>query len=231
MNTEYITLKSVANEIYSHPLMRDLSMETIVSNTLELIQIIGFPVLFEPKQETVEIKDWRGPLPCDFYDINQVMLDTGGNERIAFRASTDTFGPVGQPTGSDYTYKIRGRVVYTSIKEGSIIVSYKAIALDSEGFPYIINDAAFIRALRSYIKMNWFRVISDMGQIDQYAMESAERDYYANIAVAENSLTRLTVDQMESISRLMNSALLRPLEHSTGFKDINKGHQIKVQRS
>ena len=53
---------------------------------------------------------------------------------------------------SDLTYKIQGRVIYTSIKEGTIEIAYRAIAVDDEGYPLVPDKSSFSRALELYIK-------------------------------------------------------------------------------
>lgn len=229
MNMEFTSIKDIASEVYSHPLMRDLPFERIIRDTLELIQITGCPNLFEDKQEVLEVSQWRTALPCDYYQINQLFLEDGhGKPHRAFKSSTQTLGPVGDRQGSDLVYRIQGNILYTSIKEGKVRISYEAIKLDEDGYPMIVNNASFLRALKSYIKMNWFTVLFDSGLIRGDVLQNAQQEYGVNIAQAQNSLIMPDIDHMESISRIMNDAMNRQFEHRNGFKDINKSHVLRT---
>lgn len=231
MNMEFTSIKDIASEIYEHPLMRDLPFERIIRDTLELMQITGSPNLFEDKEAVLDLDKYRAMLPCDYYDMNQVILEPlnkDDHRTHAFKYTTATFSPVGARSGSDLVYRIQGNVIYTSVKEGPIRISYKAIKLDDEGYPVIINNASYKRALKSYIKKNWFTILFDEGRIRGDILQNAQLDYDFNISQAQNSLIMPTLDQMESISRIYNDLLIRPYEHNGTFNDINKSHILRV---
>ena len=228
MNMDFITINDIASSVYDHPLLRDVSFERIVRETQSFIKIVGMPTVFENKQADVEIKKWRGLLPCDYYQMNQVVYRQGDGHCTAFRASTDTFTPEGTPANSDYTYKIQGNIIYTTLPEGTITLNYQAIKVDDNGFPMIVNNETFIRALVSYIKYQIFTEYFDSSKIPQAVMEKAEKDYYAHVAQAQNSLIMPDIDHMESISRIINDMFTRQREHSNMFKDMSKLHTLKT---
>lgn len=226
MNTEFITIDNIASEIYKHPLMRDLPFDTIVSDTLELMQITGSPNLFEDKEAVLEIDNWRAALPCDYYQIHQLVTEEGRFR--TFLESTDTFSPVGTERASKLVYKIQGRILYTSMKKGKVRLAYEAIKLDDNGFPYIVNNASYIRALKSYIKMNWFTIKFDEGKINEKVLLNAQTDYYGNIAQAANSLIMPDEAQMQNIAIIMNDALERTHNFYTNFKDLNTERALLI---
>ena len=51
-------------------------------------------------------------------------------------------------------------------------------------------------------------------------MERVERDYEANIAIAEQKLRMPTIDEFNNISRMMNSFIFRNNARKTGFKNL-----------
>lgn len=229
MNREFISIKEIASEVYSHRLLADLPFERIIADTLSLTRIVGCPVLFKDKEDTLVIKDYRALLPCDYYEMNQVLLEPQQRDtRLhAFKYSTSTFSPVGSPKGSDLVYKIQGNIIYTSIEEGEIRISYQAIAIDDDGYPLIINNESYKRALVSYIKWRRFTDLFDEGEIRGDILKNAEQDYHFNIAQATNSMKMPSLDEMESISRIFTSLLDRPYEHNNAFRDLNKTHTLK----
>ena len=126
MNTDFITIKDIASEVYDHPLMTDIPFERIVRKTQSLIKIVRMPTVFEDKEADIEISKWRGLLPCDYYQMTQIRaLDPNYNVLGTFRYSSDTFHMSEiKPEYSDYTYKVQGNVIYMSIPNGLIEIAY-----------------------------------------------------------------------------------------------------------
>lgn len=119
------------------------------------------------------------------------------------------------------TYKIQGDFIISSIEKGYIQLAYTAIKTDNDGYPMIVNDQAFIRALVSYIVYK--RVFTNYinGRLpNENIMERVERDYEANIAIAEQKLRMPTIDEFNNISRMMNSFIFRNNARKTGFKNL-----------
>ena len=233
MNEEhFITIKEIAEDIYSHKKMRDLPFERIIRDTVELMRIVKCPMLYEQKEVEIEIEKWRAALPCDFFKENQInfiISDSNCNRRVAvFKKNTGTFSPVGVKRGADLTYEIRDRVIYTSIPYGRIEVSYQALKVDDDGFPMIVNNESYIRALKSYIKMKWYTDLFDDGDIKGEVLQNAKDEYYFNIAQAQMSFDIPDLAEMENIAIIMNDAFTRQHEYYNNFYDLNKKHKLRV---
>lgn len=56
----------------NNPMMRDLPFESAVEYAADFIELVGAPALYEEKTAFIDIKGWRGELPCDFYKMIQV---------------------------------------------------------------------------------------------------------------------------------------------------------------
>ena len=166
MAEQYTNVRLILDKIMRHPLMQDISLETAVDYTVDFMRIVGVPNMFMEKTEIVEVKKYRAMLPCDYYQMIQVRK-VGGP---AFRYSSDSFhmSECKDSNGrdlADLTYKIQGNIIYTSIEEGEIELSYEAIATDSEGYPLLPDNSSFTRALELYIKKQWFTILFDLGKI------------------------------------------------------------------
>ena len=71
----------------------------------------------------------------------------------AFKYSSNSFHMSDMNSStSDYTYKIQGNVIYTSIPNGVIEIAYQAISLDENDYPLIPDNSSFTRALEAYVK-------------------------------------------------------------------------------
>ena len=212
-------------------MLRDVSFERAVNYTQSFIRIVGCPKIFEEKTAIIEIEDYRGVLPCDFNEIIQVRThNTCDDNYKVFRYSTDNFHMSEDKQESlDLTYKIQGNVIYTSMKEGTIEIAYNAFAIDSEGYPLIPDNSAFIRALELYIKKQCFTVLFDLGQINQAVYQNVRQEYAWAVGQAQSDLIRPTIDQMQAITNSLNTLIWRTTEHNNGFVNNGSAEKIKLQ--
>lgn len=227
----YISIKQVLDDVLDHPLLRDVSFERAVNHTVHFIRIVGMPKAFEEKTATLEVKDYRALLPCDFNSMIQVRTTKECNHNHdTFRATTDSFHMSEDKHGSyDLTYKLQGNIIYTSIKEGTIEISYEAIAVDSEGYPMIPDNSSFIRALELYIKKQCFTVLYDLGKINQQVYSNVCQEYAWAVGQAQSDLVRPTPDEMEAITNMWNTLVPRMSEHRSGFINNGSKEQVKLQ--
>lgn len=228
---KYISLKEILDNLLDHPMLREVSFERAVNYTQSFMRIVGCPKIFEEKTAIIEIEDYRGVLPCDFNEIIQVRThNTCDDNYKVFRYSTDNFHMSNNKQDSfDLTYKIQGNVIFTSMKEGTIEIAYNAFAIDSEGYPLIPDNSAFIRALELYIKKQCFTVLFDLGQINQAVYHNVCQEYAWAVGAAQSDLIRPTIDQMQAITNSLNTLIWRTTEHNNGFVNNGSAEKIKLQ--
>ena len=229
----YISIKQALDDLLEHPLLQDLSFERVVNHTVHFLQIVGVPNEFEEKTALIDIKDYRGCLPCDYYDMIQVRTYKEGEyyPRV-FRYTTDSFHlspKKGDSDTWDLTYKLQNSIIYTSIKEGTIEIAYHAIKVDKEGYPMIPENSSFIQALELYIKKKVFTILFDQGKINNAVLQNTQQEYAWAVGQAQRDLTMPTIDQMESISNMWTQLLQRNNEHSKGMKQLGRREYIRVQ--
>lgn len=227
MTQNYISIKQVLDNLYAHPLLEDLSSDRVVNYTQEFMRIVGSPVLFSEHVEFVDIKEHRGVLPCDCISIIQVRGEHGEE----YKYTTDNFYSSrnhGRTSDIYYTYKVQGNVIYTSIKEGKIEIAYKSIETDEDGYPLVIDNASFIKALELYIKKQWFTILFDMGKIHQSVLQHTNQEYAFYVGQAQNSLISPSLDELENICNMLDSMRLYTTSHKNGYKYIGADHSLKV---
>lgn len=205
-----------------HPMMKDIPFETAVEYTVDFIQLMGTPAIYDEKTAVIEIKDWRGLLPCDFEHMIQVRVagKPGTAPKPVYRYSTHSFhmSPNKMPVSDcELTYKIQGMVIFTSTKETDIEIAYRAFAVDDEGYPLLPDNVSFLRGLESYIKLQWFTILYDMGKISQQVMLNTQQEYAWAAGDAQSEFSRLSLDQAESLFNSFKTLLPRNHEHWKGF--------------
>lgn len=220
MEMQFIKINRIAEDLAEHPMLRDIPFDRIINYTQELMQIIGSPKLFIEKTAEVEIVNYRGELPCDFVNVIQVRGAECGCGPLEYVAATDNFhmSDCKRPPFYDTpTYRIQGGVIITSREHDNIEIAYKAIPVDEDGWPMLPDNAVFIRAVESYIKMRRFNILFDQGQISQQVFNQAQQDYAWNAGQAQTELLIPTEDEMETITNMWNTLIPRVTEHRTGF--------------
>lgn len=231
--TEYISIKQILDNLMDNPLLQDLTLERAINYAVRFIQKVGMPAIFLEKTAKIEIDNYRGILPCDFYEMIQVRA-TGYKDNVLmqemFRYSTDSFHMSPDKT-KDYelTYKLQGSCIFTSMKEGTIEISYRAFNTDEDGFPLIPNNGSFEEALELFIKMKQFTIQFELGKIPQQVLQHAEQQYAWAVGQAQNDLVRPSIDQLQSFTNSWNTLIQRVSQQESGFKNNGTKERIKLQ--
>lgn len=233
MAERYTSIKVILDNLLDNPLLQDLSLERAVNYAVRFIQIVGMPSIFIEKTEQIKIENWKGLLPCDYYEMIQVRLvNTNSNSTNyrTFRYSTDSFHMSQSKTEDiDLTYKIQGSCIFTSLKEGTIEIAYRAIMTDEMGYPLIPENGSFENALELYIKKNYFTTLFELGKINQQVLHHVEQQYAWAVGQAQSDLVRPSIDQLQAITNSWNTLIQRTTEHETGFKNNGTMERIKLQ--
>lgn len=262
MANNYTSLKVIADKILRHPMMAGISFEAIIDYAIDFMRIVQCAGFFEEKCSTIEIKDYKGLLPDDFYEVNQIRLNSLANKvpkyeenyRIdeegnkipigtytqvgyedveyyknkTFRYATDTFHMSDVKSGIDLTYKIQGGYIFTSIKEGTIELSYQAILLDEEGFPLIPDNSKFTRALQAYIKKEWFTVLFDLGKIQAAIYQNTQQEYAWAVGACESEFQKMSLDKAESFYNSWSTLIPRRNQHQRFYTYNGSKQNLKI---
>lgn len=235
---QYTNIRRVLDDLLDHPLLRDLTLEQVVRHTIRFISLHGYPKLYRDKEEVVEIKDYRGLLPCDLVSINLVKdVDTG----LCLRAMTDIFTPKEESISSstdllnnmqgeyippmkkymeEPAFKTQGRIIFTSFPEGKVEISYKAIPVDEDGFPLLIDNETYLNALEAYIKLKVFTVKFDTGKIAAGVLSNAQTDYAWAARLVQQEFIMPSMSEMESITRMLNTMIKPTTSFDNGYRNV-----------
>lgn len=224
MAEQNTSIKIILDKTLRHPLMQDLSLETAVDYAVDFMRIVGVPKMFSEKVVELKTEAYRAKLPCDFYKIIQVK-PVG---RPALVVSTDNFFMGGRYRDSNNTYKIQGNIIYTSLENDTLWVSYLAIDTDKDGYPLIPDNSSFTRALELYIKKQWFTILFDMGKITPAVLDNTQREYAWAVGDCMTEFNRLSIDEMEAFSNSWRTMIMRTHEHSNGFARNGNEQILKV---
>lgn len=230
---QYINIRRILDELKKHPLLQDLTLEQVVSYTITFIGIFGMPKLYQDKEESIHIENFRARLPCDLISINQIKeCETG----ICLRSMTDTFMPrehhdrvTGYRLPQELSFKTQGQVLYVSFKAGDVLVSYKAIPIDKDGFPLLIDNPVFLKALEAYIKKEEFTILFDIGRITPAVLQNTQQQYAWLAGQLQSEFTIPSISEMESIKNSWCALIQKVSEFDSGFKSLGDKEKIRLQ--
>ena len=118
------------------------------------------------------------------------------------------------------SFKIQGRVIYTSFPEGIITVAYKSIPVDEHGYPMLWDNEVYLGALKAYIKQEMFTIKFDMGELSGQVLQNAKQEYCWRAGQLNSEFMIPSVSEMESIARMWNTMIPKVREFDNGFRDL-----------
>lgn len=229
----YISIKEILSRLMRNPLLQEVTLEQAVQYTLDFIGTFGMPRLYQDKEEVLHIENFRAKLPCNCIQINQIKECKTG---VCLRSMTDNFMPreyydknVGYKVPQELTFKTQGQVLYVSFKTGDVSISYKAIPVDKDGFPLLIDNSVFLKALEAYIKREAFTILFDMGKIAPAVLQNTQQQYAFLAGQLQSEFTIPSISEMESIKNSWCTLIQRTSEFTTGFKNNGDKEYIKLQ--
>lgn len=241
----YTTVKRVLDNLLEHPMLQNVTLEQVVRYTLRFLCMYGLPKMFCDKIENVEIHDFRGMLPCDLISIIQVKdLQSG----LCMRSMTDTFTPgltpsptlplpphkdllnnvkdiskeyipPHKPWEGEPTFKTQGRIIFTSFPEGLIQIAYRAIPVDDDGYPSIIDNENYLAALEAYVKLKVFTIKFDMGKITAGVLQNAQQEYAWAAGCLDAEFTIPSPSEAQALMNMYNTLIPNMTSFYRGFKD------------
>lgn len=225
----YVNIREVLSRVLRHPLLQDVNTEQAVQYTLDFIGLFGFPSFYTDKEADVEIEDYMGILPCDLIRINMVK---DKKRNLPLRSMTSEFNPGDkfyQDIRHEPQFKTQGRTIITSFKCGTVHISYKAIPVDGEGLPMLIDNAKYLKALELYIRCQAFTVLFDLGKITPQVLNHTEQEYSWAAGQLMEEFNTPSLSEMESITNMLNQLVVRNNEFMRRFdrlgnKEFNKVH-------
>lgn len=230
MAQQLTSIQDIMDELYIHPMLQNIPLETVIRYSVHFMRIMGVPDMFENKVDVIEINNYKGLLPCDYYQVIQVRehKNINHNERV-YRYATDTFHYSPDKECNDLTYKIQGNIIFTSNRCGNIEMSYLSIPVDNDGYPMIPDNSSYIRALKSFIKREWFTILFDLGKIKGDVLQNAQQEYAWAAGDCQTEFNRLTIDKAESFYNIWTQMIIRANDHKKHFNSTGSKEMLKRQ--
>lgn len=203
--TGYVSIKQILDDLLAHPLLRDLSLERALDHAIHFIRIVGMPKMFSEKVTKVTLDEYRALLPNDYYNIIQVRE---ANSNTPLQHTIDSYHMGDDKNSLAPSYRIQGNIIYSSLRDKELEVSYKALPIDEEGYPMLPDNSSFIKALELYIKKQYFTILFDMGKITGQVLNNTQQEYAWYVGQCQSDLVRPTWDEVKSITNTWTNIII-----------------------
>lgn len=241
MAAKYTSLKVVIDKLLRDPLFNGLNFEAAVDYCVEFLYIVGVPDLFEEQLLNIEVEEYRALLPSNFVSEIEVLI----NGHPA-RTATDTYhqfydqlktvsnSHVGYSDGepklrrsADYTFQIKGDVIYTSVKKANLKMTYWAVPVDDEGYPLIPENPTCMRAIKNYIELQHIRILWRSGKVTDKVYQDAQQQYSWAVGAYETDSRKLSLPDAESFYNMYKTLLIRDNEYNNRFRNLGTKEYIR----
>jgi len=235
-NGQYVSIKQLTDKIKKGKLYKDIPFESIIDYTIEAMRLIMAEKYLVTKPAKLKVENHKTKLPCGF----ELMIQATKCENKSFipmRYGTDNFhsiyhidnSPDCKNSTSSHTYTISNSLINTSFKDGEMLIAYKGIHTDKEGYPMVPDNVNVILALEYYIK---YRYLDDMASDEAFIERRRGQDeqmYCWYVGKAQSAATNMTMDEMESFANSMSSMFTNYDQFKDRFKDLGMQEFIKLQ--
>lgn len=184
------------------------------------------------EESPIEIANFRGYVPCDFYKSIEAREYT---RRLPMIWTSDVYNATHTTNGYNsgnqsydinmLRYDIVENVIRTSFESGSMELKYTAFMTDEAGFPMIPDDAKMIRAMKAYITKQADYRLWRKGKLRADVYEKSEQEWLFAVASAKTGALVPNVDQMESLKNQMLRLIPDMYAHNSQFKFMSLVHK------
>jgi hypothetical protein len=234
---QHTTVKEICDKLMRYPSMRDLSYESAIGWTADVMGLVGSYDLYKDERDIVIIENNKGKLPENIVRVDQcrkIQSQTPYPTYAPMRVATDTFHIAYENYPSNYTgsvstptYKIQSDVIFTSFSTGLIEIAYKCLYTDEDGIPMIPAGSSMEKAVEAYIKQEHFRGLFEIEKISRAVFDKAEQEYCWYIAQAQNSVMNVSQDERQSISNSIHKLIWNDDFHRDGFRNLGDQEQLR----
>ena len=237
----YVSIKEIVDGLMQYPSMRDLSYESAIKWTVDVMGLVGSYDLYKDEREIVVVENFRGKMPQGIirveqcrkifgHEVGNVQYDPMQYATDAFQIAYDKYNKDYREKVQMYSYKVQGDYIFTSFERGLIEVAFKTLYTDDDGVIMLPTNGSLTKAVEAYIKQEHFRGLYEIDKISKAVFEEAKSEYCWYIAQAQNSIMNVSLDERQSISNAAHKLMWNEDFQQDGFRDLGNKEYLRNRR-
>ena len=231
LSGRWVSCKRAIDKVYQDHNLQ-VNIEEAIEWTGEVLDLIGCPLMLKdivtngvPDENgtvhsPVPISAYRAPIPIDVHEITGIL---------DFESKTHLYG-ITDPFYKSYSstdfpnmlqetsYTTNNNYIFVGYESGYLEISYKAFALDTEGFPLVPDDTKVIRAISNAIARNIDYRDWRAGRTNRDVFMYSDKEYMWAIGAASSKVNIPSIPEMESWMRAKLTILPRIRLFQTAFR-------------
>ena len=247
---KYVSVKEIIEGVYRDTgTHEELDIWDVIEWAGEALELIGAGTSYEELVGEVCVSEHRAPLPCNFHILESISYNgfplslcsgtfsaisttptsTGTNVIDGKEVDKDNFpltGVTKEPSGD--CYYINDDFIITSFASGCLLLAFKGIKVDEEGFPMIPDNVSYKKAIKAYITMMLDRLGWRKGTMQENAYRDSQRDWEWYVKQARGAANMPNLDMMDNIR--LQWLKLKPSQtaHRTFYTDLGNSERRMV---
>ena len=247
---KFTSIKEIIEGVYRDTsINEELDIWDVIEWGGEALELIGAGLAYEELVAEVCVKEHRAPLPCNLHILDSISLN--GNP---LKQCTGTFGAISSTPSSTGQNTIDGKLVdqanfpmrganatsvndcyytndnfiVTSFEAACLLLAFRGIKVDDEGFPMIPDNISYKKAVKSYITMMLDRIEWRKGSRPENHYRDSQRDWEWYVKQARGSANMPNLDMMDNIR--LQWVKLKPSQtaHGTFYTDLGNSERRLV---
>jgi len=247
---KFISVKNIIESLYrDYDHSEELDIWDVVEWAGEALEFIGAGTQYEERVIELAVENHRVCLPIGFHLLNQISYQgvplpiatgtlepnttnsTSGNVIMGKEINDANFPQYSSNNDFNYgnCYYINNNYVITSFESGCIIVSYKAMFLDDDGFPMIPDLISYRKAVSTYIQKMLDRREWRKARLPEAVYRDSEKEWHRLCGQARGQALMPNLDKMESIKNMWLRLRPKDNNYNSFFNTMGNKEYRKIQ--
>jgi hypothetical protein len=214
------SVKQIVEKLYrDYAHQEELDLWDLVEWAGEALEFIGAHGQFEKYYADLEVTSHRAPLPCNFHSLlgisyngSPLRYDSAILGVSSDGLSSDEYINAVPVDDENFPLETRRSAIeraashtitdgylVTSFEEGGVLMAYKGIPVDDEGFPKIPDNVYYREAIVNYCQMQLDRQGWRAQKLPEAIYRDSERKWNFFCQGARNQANMPNIDKMEAI--------------------------------
>lgn len=191
----------------------------------EALEHIGVGPSYIEKVSTIEIKDFKGEIPCDLVRVISVSNhETNNFDKNKAQLPSSSVDPKRfKDLGG---YYIQANILNIGFKTGKVDIVYVAYAVDDDGFPLLPDDISYVEACFWYC----YKSLMIGGWIENPIMsfQEADQNWTHYCAQARGKYLMPDLPQMERLKNIWFRLLPSHSNYMNHFNTLHESERTKL---
>lgn len=248
MKTNFVSLTTLMDRLLRKPYLNNITYEEVIDLTVDFLEIIGVPDIFEEVHYSGRFNNYKLSLPCElteeiFIYVNGVPAYAASDPRHPYMGDSEFKYPDHRSSYENnmrgvrrssaghnglYTYRVKENILFLNIPHGSVSIIGSRIKVNELGEVMIPEDRLFLLALQYYIIYKKMEDRFLAGQIHRSLLDTVEQEYMWNVGKLEASYKMINYAEAATIFNALHTLRNKKFNFGGSFKNLPTKEIVRI---